>query len=121
MKSAARLGTGIAGRSGAAAVEFALVVVPFLVIVFGLLQVGFTYGVMATLNEAATETARALHLSFPDSTPTPEDALREARARFKGPNPERLTVELEPAEAGQILRLGYDVPLLLPILKRKID
>ncbi len=116
MKPIARLAADLPGRSGAAAVEFALVVVPFLIIVFGLLQVGFTYAVMATLNEAATETARALQLSFPDSTPTPADALREARARFKGPNPARLTVELEPSDAGQILRLGYDVPLLLPIL-----
>lgn len=110
-------GSFAADRAGAAAVEFALVLVPFLLILFGLLQVGFTYGVMATLNEAATETARALTLSASETDPpTPEAALIEARARFKGPNAERLQVALIATEAGQILRLGYEVPLLLPIL-----
>ena len=107
-----------ADRTGAAAVEFAMVLVPFLLILFGLLQVGFTYGVMATLNEAATETARALTLSASEDGPaTLEAAMIEARARFKGPDPGRLQVALlEATGAGQILRLRYEVPLLLPIL-----
>jgi len=104
---------------GAAAVEFAMVLVPFLVIVLGLLQVGLTFGTMAALNEAATETARALPLAFPDARPTPEDVLAEARARFKGPDPSRVTAVLEDFDdgtAGQILRLGYDMPLVLPLI-----
>lgn len=116
MKRVARLVRGLSDRSGAVAVEFALVVVPFLIIVFGIMQVAFTFGLMATLNEAATETARALQLEFSQSTPALADADREARARFKGPNPSRLIVLLEPTSGGQILRLAYDVPLFLPIL-----
>lgn len=103
---------------GAAAVEFALVLVPFLVILLGLLQIGLTFGAMAALNEAATETARALPLAFPDASYTPEDVLAEARARFKGPDPSRVTAVLEADETGseQILRLGYDMPLVLPLI-----
>lgn len=103
----------MAGRGGAAAVEFALVVLPFLLIVFGLLQVGLTYGVMASLNEAATETARALERW---DEPDPPDVVVEAQARFKGPDPSRLIAVLDDSGSGQILRLEYDMPLLVPIL-----
>lgn len=117
MKPHARQIVGLSDRSGAVAVEFALVVVPFLVIVFGIMQVAFTFGLMATLNEAATETARTLQLEFVETSPTLADAVREARARFKGPDPARLIISLEPTQGGQILRLAYDVPLFLPILE----
>lgn len=116
MKRVGRLVAGLSDRSGAVAVEFALVVVPFLIIVFGIIQVAFTFGLMATLNEAATETARTLQLEFSETTPALADAEREARARFKGPDPARLIISLEPTTGGQILRLAYDVPLFLPIL-----
>lgn len=115
MKRFARIVVQLSNRSGAVAVEFALVIVPFLIIVFGIMQVAFTFGLMATLNEAATETARTLQLEFPLNTPALSDADREARARFKGPDPSRLIVLLEPTAGGQILRLAYDVPLFLPI------
>jgi hypothetical protein len=101
---------------GSAAIEFALVVLPFLLIVFGLLQVGLTFGTMAALNEAAAETARALRLDYPETPPTQEEVLMEARARFKGPNPDRVVAVLEDSGSGPILRLSYDVPLLVPIL-----
>ncbi|MGS4946037.1 TadE family protein [Meridianimarinicoccus sp. RP-17] len=106
----------LASTRGSMAVEFAFVLVPFLLIVFGLLQVGVTFGAMAALNEAATETARALELEYPDDPPTAEDVLLEARTRFKGPDPNRVAAELDNGSAGQILRLTYDVPLLIPIL-----
>lgn len=106
--------TGPAGQRGAMAVEFALVVLPFLIIVLGLVQVGLTFGVAAALNEAATETARAIAVAeVPDSPP--EDLLSAARARFKGPDPGRVTALLEDGASGRILRLEYDMPLLVPI------
>ncbi len=104
------------GRRGAMAVEFALVVVPFLLIVLGLLQVGLTFGAAAALNEAATETARAIELSDPDDPPSADDVLNAAQARFKGPDPGRVSAVLEDGDTGRILRLEYDMPLLVPIL-----
>lgn len=108
---------GLSGQRGAMAVEFALVVVPFLLIVLGLVQVGLTFGVMAALNEAATETARALELSDADDALTDEYAQIEARARFKGLDPGRVVAFLYDNESGQSLRLEleYDMPLLVPI------
>jgi hypothetical protein len=106
----------VRGTRGAMAVEFALVVVPFLLIVFGLLQVGVTFGAMAALNEAATETARALELSYTDAPPTEDEVLAEARARFKGPDPDRVAAVLESGSGGRILRLTYDMPLLVPLI-----
>lgn len=106
---------GRTGRRGAAAVEFAMVVVPFLLIVFALVQVGLTFGAMAALNEAATETARAIELSDAEQPPSPEDLLIAARARFKGPDPGRVTAVLEDTGTGRILRLEYDMPLLVPL------
>lgn len=108
--------SGLSGRRGAVAVEFAMVVVPFLLIVLGLVQVGLTFGVLAALNEAATETARAIELSVSDQPLTPDDVLLAVQARFKGPDPGRVTAVLEPSESGQILQLEYDMPLLIPIL-----
>lgn len=107
---------GAAGRRGAIAVEFALVVVPFLVIVLGLLQVGLTFGTAAALNEAATETARAIELSDPEDPLSADDVLNAAQARFKGPDPGRVTAILEDSDGGRILRLEYDMPLLVPII-----
>jgi len=104
------------GRRGAVAVEFSMVVLPFLLIVLGLVQVGLTFGVMAALNEAATETARALELSDTVDPPTAEDVLLAVQTRFKGPDPGRVTAVLEPSGSVQILRLEYDMPLLVPII-----
>lgn len=108
--------SGRPGRRGAVAVEFAMVVVPFLLIVLGLVQVGLTFGAMAALNEAATETARALELTYVDDPPTADDVLLAAQMRFKGPDPGRVTAVLDPSGSVQILRLEYDMPLLVPIL-----
>jgi len=106
----------VVATRGGVAIEFAFVVVPFLLIVFGLLQVGLTFGAMAALNEAATETARALQLDYADTPPTEDDVLAEARARFKGPDPARVVAVLEDSASGRILRLSYDMPLLVPLI-----
>lgn len=108
--------SGLSAQRGAVAVEFALVVLPFLLVVLGLLQVGLTLGVMAALNEAATETARALELSDSDVPPTPNEVLIAARTRFKGPDPGRVLAVLENNGSVQILRLEYNMPLLVPII-----
>jgi Flp pilus assembly protein TadG len=50
---------------GAAAVEFALVSIPLLVLVAGLIQFGFVFYSQITITQAAREGARALSLQVP--------------------------------------------------------
>jgi Flp pilus assembly protein TadG len=60
------------GRSaaGAAAVEFALVAIPFLFLILGVLQVGIYYLVQSSLDAGIIGTADALRSSFSTTSPT---------------------------------------------------
>ncbi len=65
---------GQRGDRGAAAVEFALVMVPLLMIVFGIISYGFMLSFRQTLSQAATEGARAAAVQI-DSTQRNGDAI----------------------------------------------
>ena len=62
------------GDRGAAAVEFALVLVPLMLIVFGIISYGFMLSFRQTLSQAATEGARAAAVQI-DSSKRHDDAI----------------------------------------------
>lgn len=57
------------GDDGAAAVEFALISIPLLVLVLGIIQFGFIFYSQIMLSQAAREGARALSLNLGTTTP----------------------------------------------------
>ncbi|MDT0195016.1 TadE/TadG family type IV pilus assembly protein [Arthrobacter sp. AB6] len=68
--------SGAAKEKGAAAVEFALVIPLFLMLVFGIVEFGRAFNIQVSLSEAARETARytAIHANDADFS---FDAARE--------------------------------------------
>jgi Flp pilus assembly protein TadG len=62
------------GDRGAAAVEFALVLVPLMLIVFGIISFGMMLSFRQTLSQAATEGARAAAVQI-DATKRSTDAV----------------------------------------------
>lgn len=61
---------GARGDRGAAALEFALVSLPLLLLVFGIISFGFMLSFRQGLSQAAAEGARAAAVSFADSERT---------------------------------------------------
>lgn len=115
MKNIHRHPNSISGSSGAAAVEFGLILVPFLIIIFGIIQVAYTFFLLSNLNEVATVTARTIQLTITESAPTVTVVQKEALSNIKGLDPNRLTIGLEPMPKGYLLMLTYNVPVFLPI------
>jgi len=62
------------GRRGAAAVEFALVSIPFFALLFGIIEVGLIYFVATTLEAATNEAAREIRTGQLQSQGTPVTA-----------------------------------------------
>jgi Flp pilus assembly protein TadG len=62
------------GRRGAAAVEFALVSIPFFALMFGIIEVGLIYFVATTLEAATNEAARQIRTGQLQGQATPETA-----------------------------------------------
>jgi Flp pilus assembly protein TadG len=60
------------GRRGAAAVEFALVSIPFFALLFGIIEVGLIYFVATTLEMATNEAARDIRTGTLQGQATPE-------------------------------------------------
>ena len=71
-------------RSGATAIEFAMVAPIFFLIMLGLLEIGITYGAQAQLQYAANEAARQVRTGQVHAKVMPqiaEDIANEARRR----------------------------------------
>jgi Flp pilus assembly protein TadG len=62
------------GRRGAAAVEFALVSIPFFALLFGIIEVGLIYFVATTLEAATNEAAREIRTGQLQGQAIPETA-----------------------------------------------
>ena len=62
------------GEKGAAAVEFALIVPIFLVLVLGIFEFGRGFNIQVSLSEAAREAARYAAIHYADEGYTDEDA-----------------------------------------------
>jgi Flp pilus assembly protein TadG len=65
-------GRFVHGRRGAAAVEFALVSIPFFALLFGIVEVGLIYFVATTLEMATNEAAREIRTGQLQGQTTPE-------------------------------------------------
>ncbi|WP_203335306.1 TadE/TadG family type IV pilus assembly protein [Nocardioides limicola] len=66
-------------ETGAAAVEFALVVLPLLIIVFGIITFGYMLSFRQAMSQAAAEGARAAAVAMPN-TPSAERVTRATDA-----------------------------------------
>ena len=84
---------GFADEKGAVAVEFALVIPMFLMLVFGIVEFGRAFNIQVSLSEAARETARytAIHSNDADFS------FDDARAVGISAAP---SVDLEPSNIG---------------------
>ncbi|BAS10180.1 conserved hypothetical protein [Arthrobacter sp. Hiyo4] len=85
--------SGSPSEKGAVAVEFALVIPIFLMLVFGIIEFGRAFNIQVSLSEAARETARytAIHANDADFS------FDEARAVGISAAP---SVDLEPSNIG---------------------
>ncbi|QDH11034.1 hypothetical protein FE634_21915 [Nocardioides dongxiaopingii] len=72
------------GDRGAAAVEFALVVVPLLYLVFGVIEYGYMLSVRQAISQAAAEGARAAAVGGPEVEPrqAARDAITDALSNY---------------------------------------
>lgn len=66
------------GNSGAVVVEFAIMAVLLLTLVFGIIQYGLVLSFKQDMTRAAAEGARAGAVALPIGTQTPEEAARDA-------------------------------------------
>lgn len=111
-------------RTGATAVEFGLVAVPFLVVVLGILELALIFFVSGTLDTATAVAARESGMSGSRPTTAAVAArICEAMPRFGRPCDTALEVSSsELGAAGDIIviRAVYGWPLLSPLIGRAL-
>ena len=114
-------------RSGATAVEFGLVAVPFLLLVLGILELALIFLVSGTLDTATAAVAR--ESSMLETRPTPAAVAEQicaAMPSFGRACDTALEVDLSElgAAAGQsdivVIRAVYGWPLLSPLVGRAL-
>ena len=112
MKNIRRL---LADRGGAAALEFALVGMPFVLLLLGLIEFGRGLHIRSALDTAADRAQRVVLINPSASVATLEDAIR---ASFQAGQPQRLVVSFgTDTLAGtdyRVVSLSYEMHLLLP-------
>lgn len=105
----------ISNRSGAAALEFALIGPPFILLLFGLVEFGRGLHIRNALNAAADHAQRMIVIEPSASANLLED---EIRSRFLAGQPDRLAASFSAqAVSGveyRIVSLEYSMQLLLP-------
>lgn len=110
----------LSDQRGATAVEFALVLVPFFMILFFIVHMGFGLYIKGMLNDAVADVSREITLSQQPGTETAIPDLAQlqdlARAVFKGPNPGALSATAESQSVGTVFTLHYAVDLTFPFL-----
>jgi Flp pilus assembly protein TadG len=81
-------------ENGVAAVEFAIVAMVFLVILFGILTYGFIFGLDQTMNHAAEEGARAAIATTTDSAAiSTAESVAAARLGWLGSRVTDMTID----------------------------
>lgn len=114
--------------SGAAAIEFAIIVWALIFLCLGIIEIGRGLHVRNEMSYAADLAARRI-LTFEAYAANPlqaadEDALElEVRAAFKGPRPEELDVTFPLDDSGnyRVVLLSYPFSLLIPGLGDAFD
>ena len=113
MKPARRL---IRDRTGAAAVEFALVGLPFILLLLGLVEFGRGLHIRNAMDAAADRAQRVIIIDPLEDTSVVED---EILASFPVGQPEKLSISHDIYAAAdvnfRVVRLQYDMQLLLPM------
>jgi Flp pilus assembly protein TadG len=104
----------IGDRRGAAALEFALIGLPFVFLMLALIEFGRGLYIRASLDAAADKAQRVILIN----PSVAEGAVRaEISASFRAGDPGRLRVDIDPAAAGggyRTVSLSYPMNLLMP-------
>jgi len=104
------------GNRGATAVEFALLALPFVILIIGLIEFGRALHIRSGLDTAAD---RAQRLILIDPNSSLSTITTGARAAFHIGDPENLSVDLQTGTSGSItyrsIELAYTMTLLIPI------
>lgn len=112
MRSLQRL---IGDRSGAAALEFALIGLPFIMLLLGLIEVGRALHIRTALDAAADRAQRAILI---DPTASAETIETEIRKAFQTGGSDLLAVTYETGSASginyRLVMLDYSMNLFLP-------
>ncbi|WP_165910163.1 TadE/TadG family type IV pilus assembly protein [Rhodovulum bhavnagarense] len=99
------------GQAGTAAVEFALVLAPFLILCFGVFEVGRAVSISSDLGRLSDIAMREFYLGnlgAADDDATVEAALTPLlQAAFTGPGPDGLTVNCTTGSDTRVLELSY--------------
>ncbi len=108
----------LADRRGATAVEFALVALPFVMLLLGLIEFGRALHIKNGLDYAADRTQRQIII---DGTANSTELASGARKAFLAGDPNKLQVTLAAGSSGgtnfRTVRLSYAMTLLVPIPK----
>ena len=105
----------IGDRAGAAAVEFALIGLPFVLLLLGLIEFGRGLHIRTALDAAADRAQRTILI---DPTASPETIEAEIRSAFLAGPPGLVTVTYASETAAgidyRLVTLSYQMDLLLP-------
>ena len=103
--------------SGAAAVEFALVALPFVVMVIGMIEFGRALYIKNSLSNAADWAQRAVII---DQNATSSTLTSVAQAAFKGGDASELAVEVASVSSDgdtyRSITLSYTMTLVIPLV-----
>lgn len=106
----------LAGGRGATAVEFALLALPFVILLLGLIEFGRALHIRNSLSNAADKAQRQIII---DAAVTSTALTDGARASFLAGNPNNLQVVITAGASGgtnyRIVQLSYTMTLLIPI------
>jgi Flp pilus assembly protein TadG len=106
----------LSGSRGATAVEFALVALPFVILMLGLIEFGRALHIRNGMDNAADRAQRQIIL---DAAATSSSLTTSARATFLAGDPGKLLVVLSEGTSGsttyRIVELSYTMTLLVPI------
>lgn len=94
---------------GAVAVEFALVLVPFLVVVFGAIQYGVYFWAVQGGSAAAREAARHAAVGQPEDCGDFVSEVEDSIEAMRGSDPVEITRTYEKADPADPVQVGDDV------------
>ncbi len=108
-----RLGRFITDRGGAAAIEFALIGLPLILLLLGLIEFGRGLHIRAGLDSAADRVQRMILINPAE---TIQKIEAEVQSSFQAGSIDRLNVALDPPLGGafRTVILSYDMTLIMP-------